>query len=233
MKIKYCLPIIKSSKEEVLQTILHNLDGYDFFEVWLDYIEDLEEDFIKSLINKFNDKLILLFRRQNLEKNNLSVDLKRKVIKLLEGSESILDLDIFDQKDELEFLRKSNSKVKRIVSYHNYKETPSLVSLQKMIKEIKKFNPDIFKISTFCKNEEDSLQLLNLLLMLKKQHEQVLSNRNKKFIILGMGKKGLITRIFGALWGNEFNFAPVDLKERSAEGQLTKGQVENILKEIN
>lgn len=233
MKIKYCLPIIKSSKEEVLQTILHNLDGYDFFEVWLDYIEDLEEDFIKSLINKFKDKLILLLRRQNLEKGKLSNNLKNKIIELLEDSISILDLDIVDQKDELEFLRKNRSSIKKIVSYHNYGETPPLERLEKIIGEMRKFNPDILKISTFCKNEKDSLQLLNLLLMLKKQNEQVLSNRNKKFIILGMGKKGLITRIFGAVWGNEFNFAPVDSKERSAEGQLTKRQLENILKEIN
>lgn len=232
-KIKYCLPIIKNSKEEVLQEILHNLDRYDFFEVWLDYIEDLDEDFIKTITHKFKGKLILLLRRQNLETGKLSSDLKNKIIKLLEDSKSILDLDIVDQKDELEFLTKSNSKVKRIVSYHNYKETPSLENLEDIIEEMENFNPDIFKIATFCKNEEDSLKLLNLLLILKKQNEQVLSNQNKKFIILGMGGKGLITRIFGAVWGNEFNFAPVDLKERSAEGQLTKRQLESILKEIN
>lgn len=233
MKIKYCLPIIKSSKGEVLQIILHNLDGYDFFEVWLDYIEDLDEDFIKSLINKFKDKLILLLRRRDLEKGKLSNDLKSKIIELLEGSVSILDLDIVDQKDDLEFLRKNKSSIKKIVSYHNYGETPPLERLEKIIGEMRKFNPDIFKISTFCKNERDSLKLLNLLLILKKQNEQVFSNRNKKFIILGMGEQGLITRIFGAVWGNAFNFAPIGLKERSAEGQLTKRQLENILKEIN
>lgn len=229
----FCLPIIKERKEEVLKTIEDNIQNFQYFEVWIDYVEDLDEDFIKSLTNKFKDKLIFLLRRRDLEKGKLSSDLKNKIIKLLEGSESILDLDIVDQKDELEFLKKNNSSIKRIVSYHNYKETPSLVGLQKMIKEMENFNPDIFKISTLCKNEEDSLKLLNLLLILKKQNEQALSNRNKKFIILGMGKAALITRIFGALWGNEFNFAPVDLKERSAEGQLTKGQLENILKEIN
>lgn len=225
MKIKYCLPIIKSSKEEVLQEILQNIDNYDFFEVWLDYIEDLDKNFIEILLNKFNDKLILLFRRQNLERGKLSVDFRREIIKLLDSSDNLLDLDIFDQKEDLEFVNQNNLRIKKIVSYHNYEQTPALDELQKITEEMDKFNPDILKVSTFCQNKEDGLKLLSLILMLKKN--------NKKFIILGMGEDGLITRIFGALWGNELSFAPVDLKEKSAEGQLTKGQLENILKEIN
>lgn len=225
MKIKYCLPIIKSSKEEILQEILQNLNSYDFFEVWLDYIEDLDENFIKILLNKFNNKLVLLFRRQNLEEGKLSVDLRREIIKLLDSSDSLLDLDIFDQKEDLEFINQNNLNVKKIVSYHNYEQTPALDELQKITEEMDKFNPDILKVSIFCQNKEDSIKLLNLILLLKKG--------NKKFIVLGMGEDGLITRIFGALWGNEFNFAPIDVKEKSAEGQLTKKQLENILKEVN
>lgn len=225
MKIKYCLPIIKSSKEEVLQEILQNIDNYDFFEVWLEYIEGLDINFIEILLNKFNDKLILLFRRQNLERGKLSVDLRREIIKLLDSSDSLLDLDIFDQKEDLEFINQSNLRIKKIVSYHNYEQTPTLDELQKITEEMDKFNPTILKVSTFCQNKEDGLKLLSLILMLKKN--------NKKFIVLGMGAERLITRIFGALWGNEFNFAPIDLKEKSAEGQLTKRQLENILKEVN
>ena len=68
MKIKYCLPIIKNTKEEVLQEILQSLNQYDIFEVWVDYIENLDEKFVKNLIVKFKEKLIVVFRRQNLEK---------------------------------------------------------------------------------------------------------------------------------------------------------------------
>lgn len=225
MKIKYCLPIIKNTKDEVLQEILENMDSYDFFEVWLDYIEDLDKIFVESLLNKFSDKLILLFRRQNLEKGKLYVDLKRDIVNLLSGSNSFLDLDIFDQKEELEFISQNNLNVKTIVSYHNYEQTPTLDELQKFTKDMDKFNPDILKVATFCQNKEDSIKLLNLMLLLKK--------RSKKFIVLGMGVEGLVTRIFGAPWGNELNFAPNVPEEKSAEGQLTKRQMENILKELN
>lgn len=224
-EIKYCLPIIKSSKEEVLQEILQNVDSYDFFEIWLDCIEDLDKNFIEILLNKFNDKLILLFRRQNLEKGKLSVDLKREIIDLLDGSKSLLDLDIFDQKEDLEFVNQNNLEIKKIVSYHNYEQTPTLDELQKITEKMDKFNPDILKVATFCQNKEDSIKLLNLMLLLKKG--------NKKFIVLGMGAEGLITRIFGALWGNELSFAPIIPEGKSAEGQLTKRQMENVLKELN
>ena len=88
-----------------------------------------------------------------------------------------------------------------------------------------KYNPDILKFATFCQTEHDSLNLLKLLLKLKEQ--------KIRYIISGMGKQGLITRIAGAFWGNEFNFAPDKLIEKSADGQLTKKQFERILQEIN
>ena len=93
---------------------------------------------------------------------------------------------------------------------------------------MKQYNPEIFKISTFCKTEEDSLKLLSSLLKLKAE--------KKKFIVLGMGEKGLIVRIYGALWGNEFNFAPENEEEKSAPGQLTREKLSvilNLIQDLN
>jgi 3-dehydroquinate dehydratase type I len=80
------------------------------------------------------------------------------------------------------------------------------------------------KISTFCRSEEDAIRLLCILLEQKK--------KNKKVIILGMGKFGIITRVFGTMWGNEMIFAPIEKNEESAPEQLTKSQLENIIEEI-
>lgn len=223
MTIRYCLPVIKNSKQQVLPAL--KTQGYDFYEVWLDYIQDSDERFIAELAEKFAGKIIFVFRRQNLEKIKLSLDKRLAVISVLSRFDVLLDLDFLTQQEELNFLRQKNYNIRLILSYHNYKKTPGLNHLLRLTDKMKKYNPDIFKIATFCKNEADSLKLLNLLLILKKQ--------KKKFIISGMGKNSLITRIFGVLWGNELNFTPVKLKEKSAEGQLTKRRLENILKEIN
>lgn len=222
MKIKYCLPVIKNTRKAVLKSL--KLKGFDFYEIWLDYIQDLDDKFAVSLAKKFRGKIIFVFRRQNLEKIRLPLEKRKHIISSLQHSNTLLDLDFLTQQEELDFLRQKNSNIKLILSYHNYQETPALNYLENLINKMTVFNPNIFKISTFCKAEEDALNLLHLLLSLKKQ--QI------KYIVLGMGQKGLITRIFGSIWGNEFNFAPFDVKEKSAKGQLTKSQLENILKEI-
>lgn len=222
MKIKYCLPIIKDGKKEVLKSL--NTKGFDFYEVWLDYIKDLDEKFVVNLAKKFQGQIVFVLRRQNLEPIKLAINGRRRLISLLSNFGVFLDLDFLTQNVELEFLRRGNTKVKLILSYHNYKETPNLDYLQNIINKMKIYHPDIFKVSTFCQKEEESLDLLNLLLQLREQR--------LKHIVLGMGQKGLITRIFGAIWNNEMNFAPENLNEKSAEGQLTKKQLKLIFKEI-
>ena len=217
--IKYCLPIIEDSKEKALAKISEN-PGYDYYEIWLSYIKDLDVDFVWKVSEQFNGKLIFPFRKQNLEKSNLEKEDKQKIIKILENSENFLDLDINDQKEELEFIKEEKLQNKLVVSYHNYKETPDLDE----IIEGMKMKADIFKVSTFCKTADDGIKLLTLLLKLKKE--------GKKFIILGVGEQGKIVRIYGALWGNEFNFAPTDENEKSAPGQLTRERLERILEVV-
>lgn len=223
MKINYCLPIIKDSKKEILKSL--KIKGFNFYEVWLDYIKDLDEKFVASLAKKFKGKIIFVFRRKNLEPIRLTMDKMQNLISLLLKFDVFLDLDFLTQHEELEFLRKNHTKAKLILSYHNYKETPSLDYLENLINKMKRYHPDILKVSTFCQREEDSLNLLNLLLRLRGQR--------LKYIVLGMSGVGLITRIFGTIWGNEMSFTPQDLKERSAEGQITKEQLQLILREIN
>ena len=218
--IKYCLPIIEDSKEKVLTRISENPD-YDFYEIWLAYTKDLDTDFVWKISEKFNGKLIFLFRKQNLEKTDLEKDLKEKIIKLLENSDNLLDLDIKDQKEELDFVRENKLGNKLIVSYHNYDKTPEL---EEIINEIEKFDFSIIKIACFCNEPEDSIKLLQILLKLKRG--------GKKYIVLGMGDQGKIVRIYGALWGNAMNFAPTNKDERSAPGQITKKQLEEILERI-
>lgn len=216
-EIKYSLPIIKESKEDILEAL--KIKGYDFYEIWLDYIKDLDEQFILGLAKKYEEKLIFLFRRKNLEKIEMPLEKRIAIISFLAKYSIFFDFDFLSQKEELKFLKVS-SKHKMILSYHNYRKTPTSGFLQSLIKKMKKFEPAIFKIATFCKSENDALRLLDLQLKLRDQ--------GRKYLILGMGEKGLITRIFGTLYGNEITPAPNNIKEKSATGQLSKQQLEEI-----
>ena len=219
MKINYCLPIIKKNKQDVLDMIKKYRNAFEYLEIWLDPIEDIDNAFVDKLIYMLQDKLILLFHRGNEIKSLLSKEQKRKVLDLLDKSQSFVDLDI-SENDELLYLKKV--KVKTIISYHNYDETP--VDLTDWIKQMDKYIPDIYKIATTCINETDALKLLLL--------QQNLKAQNKKHIVLGMGEFGTITRVFGTLWVNELIYAPLTEKETSAPGQLTKKELQILFKEL-
>ena len=220
MKINYCLPIIKRTKQEVLDTVATYRNEYAYLEIWLDPIEDWDTAFVDQLIYMLQDKLILLFHRGKKYKTKISQENKRKIIDLLDGSQSFIDLDI-TEKDELEYSKKLN--IKTIVSYHNYKETP--VDLAEIIKLMDTYHSTIYKIATQCKNEVDAIKLLLV--------QQNLKAQNKKHIVLGMGKFGTITRVYGTLWSNELIYAPQTIKEKTADGQLTKNQLEAIFEQLN
>src|SRR3989344_5175296 len=185
MNIRYCLPIVKNKKEKIVAIIKNNQD-YSYFELWLDYIKDLDVELVKQLADQMGEKLILVFRRKNLEAVQLNSKKRQEIISLLNNSLALLDLDIFNQKEELEYIRANDLKIKTIISYHNYDQTP----------------------------EDEKLYAM------KEKHV--------KCIILGMGNFGMVTRIFGSIWGNEMIFAPITKPEESAEGQLTKKQLEKI-----
>lgn len=225
MKKKYCLPIMRSKSDEVITTILANMSEYSFFEVWLDYVDDVDDDFVKQLGKLLGEKLIVLFRRQNSESIRMTLEKRIQTMSLLANSEVFIDIDIVNQREDLEYLKTSRLRVKTIVSYHNYKKTPESNQLNEIVTVMSTHEPSIYKIATLCATETDALRLLQLLLELKR--------KKVKCIVLGMGQMGRITRIFGTLWGNEMIFAPLRLTEQSAPGQLTRHQLEVIFHELN
>ncbi|SRR5258708_34436238 len=219
MKINYCLPIIKNSKQDVLRTIEKYRNEYQYVEVWLDPIKNLDNDFIDRLTYMLQDKLILLFSRGNELQTSITKEKKLKILDLLDDCESFLDLDLSD-KEELAYLKRKKLKVKIIISYHNYQETPPEDVLKGTLNKMAKYNPTIYKIATLCMSENDTLRLLQLQLSLRKQ--------KTRHIVLGMGEFGKITRVFGTVWGNEMIYAPITKQDVSAPGQLTKQELEKI-----
>ena len=222
--IKYCLPLIKPSKNEALEAIQANDSKYSYFEVWLDYVADVDETFVKQLAETLQGRLVILFRRQQLEPIKMSLEQRYAILEQLSDSLVLVDLDVTTQTEELSYIRDHNLQLKTIVSYHNYQQTPDSVQLKAIIDTIKGYQPSIYKLATQCVGREDALRLLEHLLELKSQDRQV--------IVSGMGEFGVVSRIFGALWGNEMTFAPVVKTEQSAPGQLTRSQLDNIFKEL-
>lgn len=221
---RYCLPIIKRLKPEVLEMIEKNLDNYGYFEVWLDYIEELDRDFVSNLIEKYPGKLVFTLRRQESTTPMMDNHRLLGLVEFLSKKDCLLDLDI-TQAEAVKFASKLKMQDKFILSFHDYLRTPETDYLDKIIEKMREFKPGILKISTTAKSPKDSLRLM-------KYKRDFLEN-NQKHIVLGMGEDGKITRVFGALWGNELIYIPEEQTEESASGQITRAEMERILVSTN
>ena len=222
MRDKYCLPIIKKQRQNVLDEIEQGLKEYAFFEIWLDYIDSIDERFILELVGRYPNILIFVFRRQQLEPIHMPLADRSRLLRALNGLPAFVDLDLESQKSELDHIATEKLLIRVISYYHNYQKTPTADGLQQIAKQIMAHQPTILKIATYCNHEADALRLLELQMQLKQ--------KNQRHIILGMGQLGAITRIFGTLWGNELIFAPRVSNEQSAPEELTKPQLDAIFR---
>lgn len=220
MHDKFCLPIIAENATAVRQAIEQHEADYGRFEVWLDYASDVEAEFVRELAERYPGRIIVVFRREKLAPMQMPQIRRIEVMRAVSGLNVWVDLDVHSQQAEFEVISDEKLRLSVIGSYHNYELTPDDAELRKLAAQIAESGADVIKIATQCRNESDAVRLLGLQLELKSQ--------GQKHEILGMGPHGLVTRVFGALWGNEFIFAPEAVSEASAPGQLTRAQLEAI-----
>ncbi len=225
---KICLPLCLTDFSEIEETIGAYSNNFDTFEVWLDYVVDLDVGRLESLINKYPERLLLLFRRKNLEPIKMSISERKTLIDRFEDAPLFFDFDITVQVEELDYYSEKGRNSKLIASYHNYSDTPPVNEIETILSKMDAYNPDIIKVATYCNSNADAILLLEVLNNLKK------SERNP--IVLGMGEHGVITRCFGGEFGNVMTFVTQDENdEGTAPGQLSLGDlmiVQDIIERI-
>ncbi len=127
----------------------------------------------------------------------------------------------FDMKEDENILKElmndvSGSESKLILSYHNYKVTPGPEELKQVLRSMYSAGADIAKIACLVNKDEDNVNLLSLY------------RKPGNKLVLGMGEKGMITRVAAVFMGAEFTFAFPEGGNKTAPGQLTKDELEEI-----
>ena len=107
-----------------------------------------------------------------------------------------------------------------LLSYHEYQETPDLEDLLDTLDEMRAIKPAIIKIATFVDDHEDVL-VLGILLKQKEDDE--------KMIVIGMGKKGEITRFTFPTLGSYITYVTMKGEKNIAPGMLTEA---DLLKKV-
>ena len=99
-------------------------------------------------------------------------------------------------------------KTKRIVSYHNFEETPH--NLGEIHAGLGKCDPDIVKIVTMANTPGDNVRMLKLV--------QAAKGPTAGFC---MGELGVVSRVLTGRYGSPLTYATVDQERTLAPGQLT------------
>jgi len=215
------VPVTGKNLNEFLDNLKKIQAVADWVELRVDSIEDLKKKDLFTIGTKTVRRSIFTCRSRD-EGGQWSKDEKTRVT-ILQNAQ-ILGFEYVDI--ELKTLENQKSvflgKNKLIVSYHDFEKTPDKRSLDKIIEKMIKFDPSIIKIATKVNRYADIIGLIQLMV----------DKRIKDKIIIGMGEKGLITRVVGPLFGTYLTFA--GYKGRfSAPGQMEFSELKKIYKLLN
>jgi len=111
-------------------------------------------------------------------------------------------------------------KKRLILSYHEHQETPDIYDLLDTLDEMRLLKPAIIKIATFVDDQED---IVTLAVLLKQKEE------DEKLVVIGMGKKGEITRFTFPTLGSCIAYVTMKGEKNIAPGMLTEA---DLLKKI-
>lgn len=218
MKYKTCISIAEKTPSKIKKVLKIALKKSDYVEVRLDFlkIEQIPEtlEIIKNDLNK-----IVCTLRPKTEGGKFSGIEKERIaiLKLIaEYSPFLLDVEYNTLKKNtslVKYLKSTNTKL--LVSWHDFKKTPSTAELKKKLNQMSKFSSNVKIVST-AKSTNDSTRMLELY--------------NKKgknnLISFAMGDFGRISRILCLYLGSPYTY--VSLGKAIAPGQFSIDEIKKI-----
>ncbi len=218
MKYKTCVSIGEKTPTKIKQVLKIALKKSDYVEVRLDFlkIEQIPEtlEIIKKDLNK-----IVCTLRPKTEGGKFPGNEKERIaiLKLIaEYSPFLLDVEYNTLKKDtslVKYLKSTNTKL--LVSWHDFKKTPSTAELKKKLNQMSKFSSNVKIVST-AKSTNDSTRMLELY-----------SKKGKNNLIsFAMGDFGRISRILCLYLGSPYTY--VSLGKAIAPGQFSVDEIKKI-----
>lgn len=196
-----CIPIKKKTLSSLIGQLKKAQKHADIIEIWFD-----------ELANNLNEKKFReIFKLKKKPFIYKSLANEKILNMLLKYPLEYLDLDIKTGSTLIQKIKKNHPNIKLIISFHDFKKTPSDKILNNLARKIISKGADIIKIATYANNFSDTLRMLNFLHKLSEHHAA---------ICLCMGLQGKLTRTAGHLFGNYLTYCTLDGISKTAKGQL-------------
>ena len=219
MTYKTCVTIAEKTPKKFDSILKKALKKSDYAELRFDFLKPIQVPDALELVKKKLGRCVCTLRPtseggkfQGNEKERISI------LKLIaEYHPFLLDIEfntLRKNKTLHNYVKKTKTDI--LVSWHDFKKTPSITALKKMNKQMIKFSKFV-KIVTNAKTINDSSNILSLY-----------SNSTKtNLIAFAMGDNGRMSRILCLYLGSPFTY--VSLGKPIAPGQFSLEQVKKIL----
>ena len=227
-----CVPVMESSKEEILRETRRLEEAHTEMIEWrVDAFENVESpNAIREILNEMKhiikeSILVYTFRSKNQGGcKALSAADIYDIHQVAAESDVVdfIDVEYFEAKNpqkEIAMLREMGAYV--IASHHDFEQTPDPEVIRMLLEQIRESGADVVKLAVMPQNMWDVLHLLE---ETNRFHE---NHPDYPLITMSMGAKGGISRVAGEFFGSCVTFGAGG--QASAPGQLPGKQLEEIL----
>ncbi len=184
--------------------------GADLVEMRMDYI-GRSIDLRRLLAERRAPILVTCRRREDGGRWDKSEQERLMILRSVIAS----GVDYVDLEEDIAASIPRYGKTKRIVSLHNFEETPS--NLEEIHARLAALDADVVKIATMANSFADSIRMLRLLKQVK-----------VPTIALCMGELGTVTRILGLSLGSPFTYTTLSSDRKIAPGQITFDMMKKV-----
>ena len=218
MKYKTCVAIAEKNPKKLTNMVKKGLKKSDFAEIRFDFLKPRDIPVALELVKRQLQRCVCTLRPKTEGGEFSGSENERKsILKLIaEYNPYLLDVEFETLRKDKKFVKSmKTSKTKILVSWHDFKKTPNLISLKKTLRKMTKLS-DFVKIVTMAKTVNDATKILSLY-----------SNISKtKLIAFSMGEEAKFTRILCLHMGSPFTY--VSLEKAIAPGQFSLDEVKSM-----
>ena len=209
--------ICVSLAEKTLEETLAALVGLPFAEIRMDAMEGLSRGDVDGLFSRHN-RLIATCRP-----GRFTDDIRKtRLLAAIEAGAAYVDVEL----DAQDYTGRRSSQRQRHMGARS--SFPFMITrghrtgrtLEATLSACFRKGADIAKIACTIRSAGDTARLLGLL------------DDTRKIVAIGMGEKGRITRVVAPMMGSPFTFASLSEGRETAEGQIDKGRLEDLMKAL-
>jgi 3-dehydroquinate dehydratase-1 len=188
----------------------------DLFELRLDCLVSLADQ-LQNTLAKLRAPLIITVRHpQEGGARKLSLRQRHDLLTRFLNHADYLDIELRSASSLRRLLTIAETKkIRRIISFHNFKSTPSVRFLAMKARQARAHRADVFKVAT---RTDTPIELGRLLDFMTNSHIDV------PLAVMGLGKLGAISRVLLARAGSVLVYASLG-EATDIEGQLSLEQL--------